>query len=152
MYKDKQIVLGVTGGIAAYKSAELLRALVKQSAAVRVVMTDAACKFISPLTFETLSGHTVLTDLFPDEMGGRTVHIDWARWPHLFVICPATANSIAKVAHGLADNALTTTLLASKAPVLFCPAMNKEMYLNRLYQENQKKDRQLPHHLQNKRQ
>ncbi len=139
MFKNTQILLGVTGGIAAYKAAELLRALVKQSAVVRVMMTEAACKFVTPLTFETLSGHPVLTELFADSSGFGTVHIDWARWPQLIVICPATANTVAKIAHGVADNALTTTVLASKAPVIFCPAMNKEMFLNPIYQENQQK-------------
>jgi len=147
LFKDKNIVVGVTGGIAVYKAAELVRALVKRSASVRVVMTEAAMRFVAPLTFETLSGHAVLTDLFSAGRGSGAVHIDWARWPHLILVCPATANTVAKAAHGLADNALTTTLLATTAPVLFCPAMNKEMYANRLYQENQNKLIRLGYHI-----
>ncbi len=135
---NKKILLGVTGGIAAYKAAELVRTLIKSSAQVRVMMTPAAMQFVTPLTFETLSGHPVLTDLFPACGGSGTVHIDWARWPDVVVLCPATANTIAKLAHGLADNALTTVLSATTAPVIFCPAMNKEMYASRIHQQNQK--------------
>lgn len=136
---NKKILLGVTGGIAAYKAAELVRILIKSSAQVRVMMTPAAMQFVTPLTFETLSGHPVLTDLFPAYGGSGTVHIDWARWPDVVVLCPATANTIAKLAHGLADNALTTALAATTAPVIFCPAMNKEMYASRIHQQNQRK-------------
>jgi len=139
MFIGKKIVVGVTGGIAAYKSAELVREFIKLSAEVRVIMTDSATKFVAPLTFETLSGNAVLTDLFPKEGGFSTVHIDWARWPDVIVICPATANTIGKVAAGIADNALTTVIAATTVPVIFCPAMNKEMYANRIYQANQSK-------------
>jgi phosphopantothenoylcysteine decarboxylase / phosphopantothenate---cysteine ligase len=138
MLANKKVVVGVTGGIAAYKAAELVRQLIKLDAAVRVIMTPAATKFVAPLTFESLTNHPVLTDLFPQNGGEGTAHIDWARWPDLIVICPATANTIAKAAHGLGDNALTTTLLATTAQLLFCPAMNKEMYANPLYQNNEK--------------
>ncbi len=138
MLQDKKIVVGVTGGIAAYKAAELVRYLIKSAAHVRVMMTPAATHFISPLTFETLTGHAVLTDLFP-AAGGGTLHIDWARWPDTVLLCPATANTIAKIANGLADNAVTTTVAACTAPVIVCPAMNKEMYANPLYQQNQNK-------------
>lgn len=109
-------------------------------------MTEAATKFVAPLTFEALSGNPVLLNIFPEIGGVGTVHIDWARWPNLIIVCPATANTIAKVAHGFADNALTTILQASTAPVIFCPAMNKEMYGNRLYQENQQKLMDLDYH------
>jgi len=138
MFSGIKIVLGVTGGIAAYKAAELVRRLVRSGSQVRVIMTEAATRFVSPLTFETLSGNRVLLDLF-SEQGGGTAHIEWARWPDAILVCPATANTVARVATGMADNALTTTLLASKAPVIFCPAMNAEMYASPLYQDNEKR-------------
>ncbi len=137
MLSGKHIVLGVTGGIAAYKSAELLRSLSKQGAEVRVIMTPAATQFVGPLTFETLSDHPVLIDLFPKEGGLSTVHIDWARWADAVVVSPATANTVGKLAQGLADNALTTFLMATTAPVVLCPAMNKEMYRSAAFQNNQ---------------
>ncbi len=136
LFFDKKVLVGVSGGIAAYKAALLVRELKKKSAQVRVMMTFAASKFVAPLTFETLSENPVLLDLFPDEGGLRTAHIDWARWPDIMIICPATANTIGKVAAGIADNALTTTIMATTEPVVFCPAMNKEMYANRVFQEN----------------
>lgn len=135
----KKILIGVSGGISAYKSALLVRELRKRAAHVRVMMTPSATKFVGPMTFETLSEHKVLLDLFPPEGGNSTAHIEWARWPELIVICPATANTIAKIANGIADNAVTATVLAANLPVILCPAMNKEMYLNPLYQANQKK-------------
>ncbi len=138
MLTNRRVVVGVPGGIAAYKAAELVRQLARLGASVRVIMTPAATEFITPLTFATLTGHPVLTGLFPREQGWSTVHIEWARWAECFVICPATANTIARVAHGFADNALTTTLLATSAPILFCPAMNRQMYANPLYQRNEK--------------
>jgi phosphopantothenoylcysteine decarboxylase / phosphopantothenate---cysteine ligase len=138
MFAGKNILVGVTGGIAVYKTCDLVRELVKASAQVRVVMTESACRFVQPLTFETLTGHSVLTEMFPAANGG-TVHIDWARWPNAICICPATANTISKIANGLADNVLTTTILATTAPVVICPAMNKEMYANPIYQANQEK-------------
>ena len=136
MLAGKKICIGVTGGIAAYKSAELVRALIKQQAQVRVMMTRAATRFVSPLTFETLTEHPVLCEMFPDRGETGTVHIDWARWPDVIVISPATANTVAKIAMGFADNALTTTVLASTTPLIICPAMNKDMYANAAYQAN----------------
>ncbi len=133
---DKKVLVGVSGGIAAYKTALLVRELKKKSTQVRVMMTRSATKFVTPLTFETLSENPVLLDLFPDEGGLRTAHIDWARWPDIIIICPATANTIGKVAAGIADNALTTTIMATTEPIVFCPAMNKEMYANAIFQEN----------------
>ena len=138
MFKGKKILIAVTGGIAAYKTCDLIRDLIRANAEVRVVMTQAAAQFIGALTFETLTGHMVLTDMFPDVAAG-TIHIEWARWPHIVCITPATANSIGKIASGIADNVLTTIVMATKAPVVFCPAMNKEMYANRIYQSNQEK-------------
>jgi phosphopantothenoylcysteine decarboxylase / phosphopantothenate---cysteine ligase len=136
MLKDRKIVLGVTGGIAAYKAAELVRELVRRGAKVRVVMTDHACRFVTPLTFETLSGNPVATDLFwvPGEF--EIGHIALAEFAELVVIAPATANIIGKMAAGLADDLLTTVLLATEAPVLICPAMNAKMYANKIVQEN----------------
>jgi phosphopantothenoylcysteine decarboxylase/phosphopantothenate--cysteine ligase len=136
MLKDRKIVLGVTGGIAAFKIAELVRELVRRGAKVRVVMTDHACRFVTPLTFETLSGNPVATDLFwvPGEF--EIGHIALAEFAELVVIAPATANIIGKMAAGLADDLLTTVLLATEAPVLICPAMNAKMYANKIVQEN----------------
>ncbi|NIA30333.1 MAG: bifunctional phosphopantothenoylcysteine decarboxylase/phosphopantothenate--cysteine ligase CoaBC [Actinobacteria bacterium] len=136
MFFDKKVLVGVTGGIAAYKAALLVRELKKESAQVRVVMTDAATKFVAPLTFETLCENPVLLNLFPKEGGLRTAHIDWARWPDIIIICPATANTIGKIAAGIADNALTTTIMATTRAVVFCPAMNKAMYANPIFQGN----------------
>ncbi len=125
----KRVLLGVTGGIAAYKSCELLRGLVKLGAEVQVVMTRAATKFVAPLTFETLSGRPVLTDLFAREAGASaTVHIEMARWPDAAVVAPATYDFIGKLASGLADEALTAVLAAAEVPVVICPAMNSRMY------------------------
>ncbi len=138
MFDGKHILVGVTGGIAAYKTAFLVRELMKRGASVKVMMTEAGTRFVTPLTFETLTEHPVATHMFGDSETSATVHIEWARWPDMIVICPATANTIAKVAHGLADNLLTTTILASTVPVLFCPAMNVEMYQNSLYQQNER--------------
>jgi phosphopantothenoylcysteine decarboxylase/phosphopantothenate--cysteine ligase len=136
MLKGKKIVLGVTGGIAAYKSAELVRELVRRGAAVRVVMTDHACQFVRPLTFETLSGNPVATDLFHLTGDHKIDHIALADFAELVVIAPATANIIGKLAAGIADDLLTTVLLATTVPVLMCPAMNAKMYANAVVKEN----------------
>ncbi len=142
MFFGKKILIGIAGGIAVYKTAELVRQFIKAGAQVRVVMTEAATKFVSPLTFETLSENDVLTDLFPETFGKHTAHIEWARWADVFVICPATLNTIGKIASGIADNALTTTIMAANVPVIFCPAMNMAMFANSICQENQKKLRE----------
>jgi phosphopantothenoylcysteine decarboxylase / phosphopantothenate---cysteine ligase len=136
MLQEKRIVLGVTGGIAAYKAAELVRELVRRGAIVRVVMTDHACQFVRPLTFETLSGNPVATDLFRLTGGHEIDHIALAEFAELVVIAPATANIIGKLAAGIADDLLTTVLLAATAPVLICPAMNAKMYVNTVVKEN----------------
>jgi phosphopantothenoylcysteine decarboxylase/phosphopantothenate--cysteine ligase len=135
MFTGKHILLGVTGGIAAYKSCELIRALVKMNAEVKVVMTAAAGEFIAPLTFETLTEHPVSVDPFEN----RTVHIDLARWADCVLVCPATLNTIGKIANGIADNLLTTLISATTVPVIICPAMNVEMYRNPLFKSNVKK-------------
>jgi phosphopantothenoylcysteine decarboxylase/phosphopantothenate--cysteine ligase len=139
MVKGKTILLGVTGGIAAYKAVELLRLYVKAGAEVFVVMTKSACQFVTPLTFQTLSGHPVHTELFSLYQEQEIGHISLADRADLVVVAPATANIIGKVAAGLADDLLSTTLMATRAPVLFVPAMNVNMYENPIYQANQKK-------------
>lgn len=139
MLKGKTIVLGVTGGIAAYKAVELLRLLVKAGAVVHVIMTRGATEFVTPLTFQTLSGNPVHTELFNLITEQEIGHISLADRADLFIIAPATANLIGKVANGIADDLLTTTIMATKAPVLLAPAMNVNMYENRLYRENEEK-------------
>ncbi|MCW7753775.1 bifunctional phosphopantothenoylcysteine decarboxylase/phosphopantothenate--cysteine ligase CoaBC [Desulfobotulus sp. H1] len=134
--QNKKILLGVTGGIAAYKSVELLRLLQKAGAFVRVVMTDKAAAFVGPLTFRAISGFPVYMDVMEENEGGGIRHIDWAEWADAVVIAPATANCVAKLAHGFADDALSTLMLAVRAPVLICPAMNTHMYESLAVQRN----------------
>ncbi|ULL17412.1 bifunctional phosphopantothenoylcysteine decarboxylase/phosphopantothenate--cysteine ligase CoaBC [Paenibacillus sp. H1-7] len=128
MLKGKTIVLGVSGGIAAYKAAAICSKLKQSGAEVYVIMTESATKFIAPLTFQTLSRHDVIVDTFDEKDASVVSHIDLADRADLFVVAPATANIIAKMAHGLADDMLSTTLLATTAPVLVAPAMNVHMY------------------------
>ena len=130
------VVLGVTGGIAAYKACELLRLLQKGGAEVQVIMTKNACEFVSPLTFETLSGYPAVTDTFNRPERWSVEHVAMAKWADLFVIAPATANILAKMAAGIADDMLSTTVLATSALVLVAPAMNSGMYLNAATQAN----------------
>jgi len=132
----KKILLGVTGGIAAYKSADLIRQLIKAGAEVRVVMTPAAAEFVQPLTYQALSGHKVYTDIFDAEAESAMDHIELARWADLMVVAPASANFIAKMLDGYADNLLLTLCLASKQAVAIAPAMNQQMYLNQATQDN----------------
>lgn len=130
MLAGKRIILGVTGGIAAYKSAYLLREFQKAGADVRVTMTPAATRFVGSETFSSLSRHEVAVDVFNDTDPGDswTKHIHWGEWADLFVIAPCTANTLAKIVHGQADNMLTSTVLAARCPVLICPTMDGEMY------------------------
>ncbi|MBB6671163.1 bifunctional phosphopantothenoylcysteine decarboxylase/phosphopantothenate--cysteine ligase CoaBC [Cohnella nanjingensis] len=132
----KTIVLGITGGIAAYKAATLCSRLVGLGAEVRVAMTEGATKFIAPLTLQTLSRHPVATDVFDERDASVVQHIDWADAADLVVVAPATANMIAKMAHGLADDMLSTTLLATTAPILVAPAMNVHMLAHPAVQDN----------------
>lgn len=132
----KEIILGVTGGIAAYKAAELVRQLTKKGAKVHVVMTRNAREFITPLTFQTLSGNPVQTDLFSLIEGSRIGHVALADMADLAVIAPATANIIGKVAHGIADDFLSTMIMATKSPVLFAPSMNVNMWESFAVQQN----------------
>jgi len=143
MLKDMRIVLGVTGGIAVYKAVELLRLLTKAGACVHVVMTRAAQEFVTPLTFQTLSANPVHSELFNLIAEQEIGHISLADRADLFVIAPATANVIGKIAGGIADDLLTTTVMATKAPVLIAPAMNVNMYTNPIYRENEEKLRRL---------
>ena len=134
MLKEKRIVLGVTGGIAAYKAAEIVSLLTRRGACVRVVMTANACKFLAPLTLETLSGNPVLTDTFgPRE---NLAHISLAKWADLFLIAPATANILGKLAGGIADDLLSTTAMAMRCPIWVAPAMNNNMWNSRANQRN----------------
>ncbi len=143
MLEDKTIILGVCGGIAAYKAVELLRLLTKAGADVHVIMTRAALEFITPLTFQTLSSNPVHTELFNLIAEREIGHISLADRADLFIVAPATANVIGKIAYGIADDILTTTVMATKAPLLFAPAMNVNMYTNPIYQENEEKLRRL---------
>lgn len=146
MLKDKTIVLGVTGGIAVYKAVELLRLYVKAGAVVHVVMTRSAQEFVTPLTFQTLSGNPVHTELFSLYQEREIGHISLADRADLFVVAPATANVVGKVAGGIADDLLTTTIMATKAPVLFVPAMNVNMWENPIYRQNEAKLKALGYH------
>jgi len=128
--------LGVAGGIATYKSAELTRALIKEGAQVKVIMTKSAGEFISPLTFQTLSGNMVYTDMFVPTAKYDMAHISLAEFADAFVIAPATGNIIGKIASGIGDDLLTTTIMASDKPTLICPAMNDKMLANPLVQDN----------------
>ena len=133
--RNKEILLGVTGGIAAYKCCELIRLLVKAGARVQVVMTEAAEKFVSPITFQTLTGNPVYSALF-EKNANPLVHIELADRAELLVVAPATANIIGKMANGIADDLLSTLYLATKARVLVCPAMNVNMYEHDAVQDN----------------
>lgn len=132
----KKIVLCVTGGIAAYKAADLVSRLKKQRAEVFVLMTKSACEFITPMTLEVLSGNRVVTDLFDRDFPWEVEHVSLAKRADVFVIAPCTANVIGKAAHGIADDMVTTTLMATRAPVVMAPAMNTNMYDNPVVQEN----------------
>ncbi len=134
--EDRRVLLGVCGGIAAYKSAELTRALVREGARVQVVMTEAATRLVQPLTFEVLSTRPVACDMWQTAPGTRIQHTDHGRQSDLIIIAPATANTIGRIAGGLADNLLTSLVMASRTPVLLAPAMNVEMWSNPLVQEN----------------
>jgi phosphopantothenoylcysteine decarboxylase/phosphopantothenate--cysteine ligase len=136
MLKGRKIVLGVTGGIAAYKAAEFVRLLIREEARVHVVMTENAQEFITPLTFQTLSGNPVVTDLFTFIEDEKIGHIALADIAELIVILPATANIIGKIANGIADDFLSTMVMASKAPVLFVPSMNINMWESKVLQKN----------------
>ncbi len=138
MLSGKRIILGVTGGIAAYKAVYLLREFQKAGAEVRVIMTPSATRFIGLETFASLSGHEVAVEIFPEEAQSTdwTRHINWGEWADLFVIAPCTANTLAKIAKGISDNMLTSTVLAARSPILICPTMDGEMYESPSVNEN----------------
>jgi phosphopantothenoylcysteine decarboxylase/phosphopantothenate--cysteine ligase len=134
--QGKHILIGVTGGIAAYKTAYLIRDLVKRGAEVKVIMTEKAKAFITPLTLATLSRNPILVDFFDPTNGAWNSHVSLGLWADAYVIAPATANTIAKMAHGIADNLLTTTYLSARCPVFVAPAMDLDMYAHPTTQEN----------------
>ncbi|HKB86469.1 MAG TPA: bifunctional phosphopantothenoylcysteine decarboxylase/phosphopantothenate--cysteine ligase CoaBC [Ignavibacteriaceae bacterium] len=145
----KKIILGVTGGIAAYKACYLVRELIQRGAEVRVVMTPSALEFIAPLTFSSLTGNKVIVNTFPvsqqDGCEVNTWHIDYGTWADLMIIAPATINTIAKIAHGFADNALTTLVTALRCPLIIVPAADVDMYMNPVTQGNINKLQELGH-------
>ena len=134
--KGKHIVVGVTAGIAAYKAVDLVSRLYKAGAEVKVVMTRNATKFVSPLVFGEISKHKVAVEMFENVQDWNVEHIAYATWADAYVVAPATANMLAKMAHGIADDMLSTQLLATTAPVFVCPAMNSNMYAHPTVQEN----------------
>ena len=136
LLKGKHIVLGVTGSIAAYKIASLASMLVKKQADVTVIMTKNATNFINPITFESLTGNRCLVDTFDRNFEFQVEHVSLAKQTDVFLVAPASANVIAKAAHGIADDMLTTTLLACRCPKIFAPAMNTRMYENPIVQDN----------------
>ncbi|HOI67083.1 MAG TPA: flavoprotein, partial [Thiomonas arsenitoxydans] len=134
--QGKHIVLGVSGGVAAYKAAELTRLLVKAGATVQVVLTAAGARFVGAATFQALTGQPVFDDLWDARVGNGMAHIELTRAADLVVVAPATANVLAQAAGGLSDDLLSTLLLASNKPVLFAPAMNREMWAHPATQRN----------------
>ncbi len=146
MLKGKSVLLGMTGGIAAYKTGELIRECIRRGANVKVIMTDHAREFMTPMTVQTLSCNPVFTDMFSLIQDYDIAHISLAEYADIAVIAPATANVIGKIASGIADDLLTTVIMATKAPVLVCPAMNMHMYANPIVQENISKLSTLGYH------
>lgn len=136
MFNGKRILLGVTGGIAAYKAVDLTSRLKKEGAEVKVIMTDAAKEFVNPLTFQTMSGNVVHNEMFNQLYNMDVEHISLAKWADLILVAPATANTISKIRYGIADNMLTTVLLARRCPLVLAPAMNTVMYDQSITQEN----------------
>ncbi len=145
MLAGKHVLLGVTGSIAAYQAADLIGLLKNEMASVRIIMTQAATRFITPLTLEVISGHPVTVDMFA-EKAAYVEHIALARGADLLLIAPATANIIGKLANGIADDMLSTTALAVTAPMLIAPAMNEQMWFNRIVQANVERLRKLGVH------
>ena len=134
--RNKRILVGISGSIAAYKGAELVRQLKCHGAEVKVVMTSAACKFITPLTLQSLSGQAVHSELLDTDTESAIGHIELARWAEIIIIAPASANLIARLSHGMADELLTTLCLATSSPLYIAPAMNQKMWRNQLTQHN----------------
>ena len=151
MLKNKKILLGITGGISAYKMCTVVRLLKKSGAVVRVLMTQSATQFVTPLTFSTLSQEEVITSLWPDTTRATThagvEHINLALWADAMLVAPATANTIAKIVHGIADDVVSSTALALRCPLLVAPAMDVDMYLNEATQQNLSTLRERGHHV-----
>lgn len=136
MLSNTTIIVGVTGGIAAYKACDVVSKLKKLNANIHVIMTESACEFVQPMTFQTLSNNFVINDMFKEPKTWEVEHIELAKRADAFLIVPATANFIGKLAVGIADDMLTTTVMATRAPVIIAPAMNTNMYTNRIVQAN----------------
>ena len=136
MENKRCVVLGVTGGIAVYKALDVISALRKKDVDVRVIMTKSATEFVTPLTFQSMSQNIVTTDMFAEPKAWEIQHISLAKRADVFLVAPATANIIGKVANGIADDMLSTTIMATRAKVIFAPAMNTNMYTNPIVQEN----------------
>ena len=145
--KGKRIILGITGSIASYKSCQLLRQFREEGAQVRVVMTENAAKFVSPLTFQTLSGNQVYLKMFSPVQTDDLVHIELTQWADVLLVVPATANIIAKTACGIADNLLSTLLVSFRGPIIFAPAMDEGMYKNAIFKENINKLKEKGYHI-----
>lgn len=128
MLEDKKILIGITGSIAAFKIPFLIRLLIKEGASVQVILTPAACNFVTPLTISTLSKHRAIIDMFEKESGEWNSHVELGNWADLMLIAPATANTISKMASGQADNLLLCTFMAARCPIFFAPAMDVDMY------------------------
>ena len=147
MSSGQNIVMGVCGGIAAYKAVDVVSRLKKTGCNIRVIMTKAATEFVTPLTFRELSGNPVVADMWEESKTWNVEHIALANWADVFLVVPATANIIGKIANGIADDMLSTTIMATKAPVLLAPAMNTNMYLNPITQQNLTKLAGLGYHI-----
>lgn len=143
----KHIVVGVTGGIACYKSVEIVNQLKKNGHDVHVIMTQSAQEFVTPLTFQTMSGNQVVTDMFDRVAKWDTKHIELAKLADVFVVVPATANMIGKICHGIADDMLSTTIMAASCPKLIFPAMNTAMYNNPIVKDNLSRLEQFGYHV-----
>lgn len=150
MLQGKKILVGITGGIAAYKICNLVRLFIKAGAEVKVIMTPAATKFVSPLTLSVLSQNEVVINMFPESfnpentetVNAKTWHINYGMWPDIFIIAPSTANTIAKIVCGISDNFLLSTVLAARCPVVLAPTMDEDMYNNKITKNNLKKIRE----------
>ena len=146
MLRNKNIIIGLTGGIAAYKIPLLIRLFKKEGANVQVLASEAALDFVTPLTLSVVSENPVLTEFYQTETGVWNSHIDLGRWADVILLAPLTANSMAKIAAGIADNLLLTTLLAARCPVFFAPSMDVDMFLHKSTTENIKKLQNLGYH------
>ena len=136
MREKKRVVIGVTGGISVYKALDIVSTLKKHDVEIKVIMTESAQQFVTPLAFQSLSQNMVITDMFAEPKVWEIQHISLAQWADLMLIAPATANVIGKIANGIADDMLSTSIMATEAKVIFAPAMNTKMYENKIVQDN----------------